>query len=138
MESLDFLPQSTYRGRVDRNMGSVFVLSAGVYTTTLYVMVDRVKGGGRAPPPSPAWANFSIIMEYKNRVDSVLGFFSSRPNCEPPSPSPAGECVPFLWFHEGYTLAYGRGDGGAPIWTRGQTLWYYEYICTLCVLRVSY
>jgi hypothetical protein len=26
-------------------------LSAGAYTTTLYVMVDIVKGGGRAPPP---------------------------------------------------------------------------------------
>ncbi len=28
-------------------------------------MVNRVKGGGRAPPPppSPGWANFSIMME---------------------------------------------------------------------------
>jgi hypothetical protein len=31
-------------------MGSVSALSAGVYTTTLYVMVNIVKGGGRAPP----------------------------------------------------------------------------------------
>ncbi len=42
---------------------SVSALSAGAYTTTLYLMVDRVKRGGRAPPPSPGWANFSIIME---------------------------------------------------------------------------
>jgi hypothetical protein len=30
----------------------------------MYVMVDIVKGGGHAPPPSLAWANFSIMMEY--------------------------------------------------------------------------
>jgi hypothetical protein len=29
---------------------SVSALSAGAYTTTLLVMVDRVKGEGRAPP----------------------------------------------------------------------------------------
>jgi hypothetical protein len=28
----------------------VSALSAGAYTTTFLVMVDRVKGGGRAPP----------------------------------------------------------------------------------------
>ncbi len=41
-------PQSTYRGRVETGKGSV--LSAGAYTTVLYVMVDRVKGVGGAPP----------------------------------------------------------------------------------------
>jgi hypothetical protein len=30
--------------------GSVSALSAGAYTTTLFVMEDRVKDGGRAPP----------------------------------------------------------------------------------------
>jgi hypothetical protein len=40
---------------------SISALSAGAYTTTLYVMVDRVKGGGRAP--SPGWPNFSIMIE---------------------------------------------------------------------------
>jgi hypothetical protein len=45
-------PQSTYRSGVEIE-GSVFALSAGAYTTTLYVMVDIVKGGGRAPQPSP-------------------------------------------------------------------------------------
>jgi hypothetical protein len=33
------------------------------YTTTLLVMVDRVKGRGHAPPPSPGWADFAIMME---------------------------------------------------------------------------
>ncbi len=31
----------------------------------------------------------------------------------------------------GYTLARGRGGGGVPVPTRGQTLWYSRYICTL-------
>ncbi len=26
-------------------------------------MVNVVKGDGRAPPPSPAWANFTLMME---------------------------------------------------------------------------
>ncbi len=26
-------------------------------------MVNVMKGGGRAPPPSPAWANFTLMME---------------------------------------------------------------------------
>ncbi len=33
-------------------MGSATARSAGAYTTTLSVMVDVVKGGGRATPPS--------------------------------------------------------------------------------------
>ncbi len=42
----------------------ISALSAEAYTATatLYVMVNRVKGGGRAPPHnSPAWVNFSIM-----------------------------------------------------------------------------
>jgi hypothetical protein len=42
---------------------SVSARSAGAYAATLYVMVDKVKGGGRAPPPSPGWHDFSIMME---------------------------------------------------------------------------
>ncbi len=37
--------------------------SAGVYTATLLLMVNVMKGGGRAPPPSPAWTNFTLMME---------------------------------------------------------------------------
>jgi hypothetical protein len=39
-------------------MGSVSAHLAGAYTTTLHMMVNRVKEGGRAPPPSPAKADF--------------------------------------------------------------------------------
>jgi hypothetical protein len=42
-----------------RNRRSVKSISVGVYTTTfLLVMVDKVKGGGRA-----GWAGFTIMME---------------------------------------------------------------------------
>jgi hypothetical protein len=51
------VPTETIKGKI-RNRGKVSALSAGAYTTILYVMVDKVKGDGRAPPPlsSPAWA----------------------------------------------------------------------------------
>ncbi len=49
-------------------MSSTSALSAGVHTTTLIVMVDRVKGGGRAPPPSPGWAEFTIMMDARQNV----------------------------------------------------------------------
>jgi len=45
-----FSPQSTYRGRGEIGEGSLSALSAGGYTTTLYVMVTIVKWGGRATP----------------------------------------------------------------------------------------
>jgi hypothetical protein len=47
-------------------MRSVSSLSSGAYTTTLLVMVDRVKRGGRAPPPphSSDWADFTIVKEF--------------------------------------------------------------------------
>ncbi len=43
------------------------------------------------------------MMGSEHRVDRVLGFFSSRPNWDPPfTPSPAGECVPTpVWFRGG-------------------------------------
>jgi hypothetical protein len=46
-----YQPQITYWSRVEIGeciWGSA--LSARAYTTTLLVMVDRVKGGGRGPP----------------------------------------------------------------------------------------
>jgi hypothetical protein len=57
---------STYRGRGE--IGGVYLsaLSAGAYeyTTTLNVIVDIVQGGESAPhPPSPAWVDFTLMME---------------------------------------------------------------------------
>ncbi len=63
---------------------------------------------------------------HRQNVDRVLGFFSSRPNWDTTTPSPAG--VVFSLRERGW---------GVPISTRGQTLWYSSYlpgtyICTLC------
>jgi hypothetical protein len=46
-----------------RKRGSVSVLSAEAYTTTLLVMVDRVKGGGRAPT-RPRQAVLILLYHY--------------------------------------------------------------------------
>ncbi len=54
-------PQSPYRGIGE--IGGVYLPSARAYTTSLYVMVTGVKGGGHAPPSPPARADFSITME---------------------------------------------------------------------------
>ncbi len=43
---------------------SVSAHSAGAYTATLLVMVNVMKGGGGLhPPPSPAWVNFTLMIE---------------------------------------------------------------------------
>ncbi len=38
-------------------------LSAGAYTATLLVMVNVMKGGGRAPPTLTSQANFTLMTE---------------------------------------------------------------------------
>jgi hypothetical protein len=48
------------------------------------------------------------VLEYthlgnNNRVDRVLGFFSSHPNWDSPNPSPADKCVPPPPFGPGGT-----------------------------------
>jgi hypothetical protein len=82
------------------------------------------------PPPPPA-----ISEATTHRVDRVLGFFSSRPNGDPPTPSTAGECVPLPLIPGGNTIPRERG-GGVPIRTRGQTLWYSRYLCTFLPLPI--
>ncbi len=76
----------------------------------------------------------------QSTVDRVLGFFFSRPNCDLPTPSPAGECVP-LPFRSGggdTAVACWRGSGGVPIRTWGQTLCYSRYICTLWLYQSTF
>ncbi len=63
---------------------------------------------------------------WPHRVDRVLSFFSSRPHWHYPHPLTRRRvCRPPPLFDS--------GDRGVPIPTRGQTLWYSRYICTLCV-----
>ncbi len=75
---------------------------------------------------------------HRQSVDRVLGFLSSRPNRDSPTPSPAGECVlPSFGSGGGIHTHCGRGGWGVPIPTREQTLWYSRYlpIHALCVHR---
>jgi hypothetical protein len=63
----------------------------------------------------------------------VLGFFSSRPNWNSLTPSPAGEFAPpppagYLGGGGGIDSLAGEGVG-VPIPTMGQKLWFSRYIC---------
>ncbi len=73
----------------------------------------------------------SSYIRYCHRVDRALGFFSNRPNWDPPPPHPQASESPSLFPGED-TLAC-----GVLIRTRGQTLWYSRYICTLWGLPIS-
>jgi hypothetical protein len=53
---------------------------------------------------------------------TVLGFFSSRPNWDSPTPSPAGECVLPSFGSARGTHSLRKRGWGVPIQTRGQTL----------------
>jgi hypothetical protein len=45
------------------------------------------------------WKGGNCVLRWEHRVDRVLGLFSSRPNWDSHTPSPAGECVfPPIWF----------------------------------------
>ncbi len=49
---------------------------AGAYTATLLVRVNVVKGGGRAPPPLPARANFTLMMECTPEIGRYHSVYS--------------------------------------------------------------
>jgi hypothetical protein len=66
----------------------------------------------------------TVLCCMQHRVGKMPSFFSSRRNWDSPNPSPAGECAP-------HPLGSGGRVGRVPISTRGQTLWYSLYICTL-------
>jgi hypothetical protein len=100
----------------------VSALSAGADTTTLLMMVDRVKEGGCAlvcTPPSPGWAEFTIMMECTPEschchsictFSSVVRFISGRkcviPNCSYQSYSDLSGIFPFLVLANQVTLRY--------------------------------
>jgi hypothetical protein len=74
-----------------------------------------------------------------HRVDqsTKLSLQSSELGLHPPLPPPTRRpvCTPPPPFGSGrraHSLA-GEGMGAVPILTRGQTLWYFRYICTLCL-----
>ncbi len=67
-----------------------------------------------------------------HRVDRVLGFFSSRPNWDPPPPHQQVSVSPPPLIPGGDTLACGKAGGGGPIRTIGQPLWYITVQCVHC------
>ncbi len=70
------LNNSEYCDHRVRNRVSVSAHSARAYPATLLVMVNVVKGGGRAPPPSPAWANFTLMIEFAPESDCCFSVYS--------------------------------------------------------------
>ncbi len=86
------------------------------------------RAGGQSHPTDKKW---TTVFRLKHRVDKVLSFIS----CLRISPKPLNRrrvCVPPplpLVQEEGHTRL--REKGGVPIPTRGHTLWYSMYICTL-------
>jgi hypothetical protein len=97
------------------------------------------ESGGRVGRNSFSLLFYGFKMKrQERRVDRVLGFFSSRPNWNPPPPHPQASVSPPPfgsggggWGGAGDTLPCRRRGGGVPIRTRGQILWYSMYICTL-------
>ncbi len=73
-----------------------------------------------AYPTAPLEFFFKYCWGSYHRVDRLLGFFSSRPNRDPPTPSPTGDCVPPPLVPGGHTRACGEGWGRVTIRTRGQ------------------
>jgi hypothetical protein len=68
-----------------------------------------------------------------NRVDRVLGFFSSRPNRDPPPPQLQVSVSRPLVLGEAHSLAGEGVGGGSQFMDEGKTMGYEysRYICTL-------
>jgi hypothetical protein len=67
-----------------------------------------------------------------HRVGRVLRFSPVVGIWTPPPPRQQASVPAPLWFWGRGTFAGERGGGRAPIPTRGHTLWYFIFICTLC------
>jgi hypothetical protein len=61
---------------IEIKQGYVSAHSAGAYTATLLVMVNVMNGVGMHPPPSPAWANFTLIIECTPESSSCYSVYS--------------------------------------------------------------
>jgi hypothetical protein len=81
------------------NRVSVSAHSAGAYTATLLVMVNVVKGGGRAPPTLTSQANFTLMMECtpEAAITTLCTLWLRRCNSSPPPPQHLGSYARALW-----------------------------------------
>ncbi len=65
-----------------------------------------------------------FVVSIRHRADRALGLFSSRPNWDPPTPSPTTECAsppPPLWFRGGGTHSLAGEGVGESQFGRGDT-----------------
>ncbi len=67
----------------------------------------------------------------------MLSFCFSCRNWDSPTPSPTGKCVPPRFRGGGAHSLAGERGGKVPIRTRGHTLWYSVYMCTLWCTHVD-
>jgi hypothetical protein len=81
-----------------------------------------------------------IVASVRHRADRVLGFFSSRPNWDPPTPLTRKRvCAPLPHFGsegEGHTRLREMG-WGSPNSDEGTDTVYSKYIYVLCGIRVA-
>ncbi len=108
-------------------------MSAGIFTSTIHTQLLNVFIRFKSMIIKIYLIQYRFM--YKNhRVDKVLLFLQSSEFGTPPPPHTQASVdgtPPPLWFRGGIP-ACGRGGGGGPIRTRGQTLWYSRYIGTVC------
>jgi hypothetical protein len=64
------------------------------------------------------------VLTVTHRIDRVLGFFSSSPNCNPPPPHLQASVSPPPLVPGGRHTPLRKRGWGVPIRTRKQTLWY--------------
>jgi hypothetical protein len=110
------------------------VMSTEMTPMTVRSQTLPVVAGGRRGKDDRKQNLLAPFMGYigGHKVGRVLSFFFSRRNWDSPKPSPEGVCaLPPLVLGGRGTLAGERGGGRVPIPTRGHTLWYSLYICTL-------
>ena len=107
----------------------MYMLVQTVWLGTGYTVIVRYRKDIYVPD---RWVLRAQLEIHWQNVDRVLSLFSSRPNWDSPTPSPAGECVLSSYGSGGgYTLT--AGEGGVPIQTLGQTLWYSRYLPIYCM-----
>jgi hypothetical protein len=70
-------------------------------------------------------------------LDRILGFFSSRPNWDPPPPpSPSGQCVPSPFIPGGTRSLAGEGVGGPNTEEGTDAVVLYVGINEICAIKL--
>ncbi len=113
-------------------MGEVLQLSRLLNEKCLFFNHTVLASPVRTSSLSPIYSKPQIKSGYwSTQSRQSVGFFSSRPNWDSPTPSPAGERAPPPRVRGGGTHSLARGGLGVPIPSRGHTLTRCTYVlCT--------